>query len=1042
MAKVKFLIGFAILLTIASYIEAVSTPCDLRDTANGGVCVCTASYCDYLEDPTPEDEAAFSLVSSSKAGLRFETTKGLFNLFKKYYIFDYDQRLRTQAENKIVKTGERYSPPRTAHLEINRDAQYRNIVGFGGAFTGAVSYLVEKLPVELQDHLYRSFYSSEGIGWNLLRMSIGGSDFDLEPWAYNEQPENDAGLTNFTKLDPRDEKKVEQIQRLKTVTKLNDLKIKGAAWSPPKWMKSNNAWTGFGQLKREYYQTWADYHLKWLELMEKNGLPIWAISTGNEPMNGLFFMYFVKFMSLGWSPLNQAQWLSQHLGPTIRNSKYKDLVIFGNDDQRYTFPSWFQMMKIKHSKSLDYIDGLGVHWYWDEIFKPSLIDKTLEQMPDKILLVTESCIGDKPWHKSAPVLGSWERGEKYARAFLQNLQHGYNGWIDWNLLLDENGGPNYVDNTVDAPIIVDTNNPTEILKQPMFYTMGHFSKFIPEGSIRIDAIRSNVNIDSVAYLRPDGTISAVIFNSGAANVEVNVVDNCLTTPCDLQQTKYGFVCKCTTNYCDYLEEPALENENSWIAITSSKNGLRFHLTEGVFGLSDSKKIYDYREKQKGFDIDAVVLDSGRSLFQWYTNNIRLGFGGAITGTVAHILQNLQAPLQDHLYKSYFHKDGIAYNMLRTSIGGCDFDLEPWAYNEQPQNDRQLSNFTQLDVRDLLKLKIIERLKSVAVQNDIKIMAAAWSPPPWMKSNNNWTGYSSLKAEYYETWALYHLKFLELMLAKNITIWAISTGNEPLNGVIGWLFIHFMSLGWSPQNQAIYLNDYLGPALKKSKFKNVLIFGNDDQRYSYPKWFQAMNLTRPTSLNYLDGLAVHWYWDEIFGPELIDYTLKFLPNKLLFNTEACIGDKPWQTHGPELGSWERGEQYIRSLLQDFKHSFNGWLDWNLILDENGGPNYVNNTVDAPIIANTKNNAEFYKQPIFYAMGHFSKFIAENSKRIELKISAVQNTLDAVGFKRPDNKIVLIIFNSAAISQDIELNDSEQGTFNINIPARSIHTIIYT
>ena len=108
-------------------------------------------------------------------------------------------------------------------------------------------------------------------------------------------------------------------------------------------------------------------------------------------------------------------------------------------------------------------------------------------------------------------------------------------------------------------------------------------------------------------------------------------------------------------------------------------------------------------------------------------------------------------------RSYFHKDGIAYNLLRTSIGGCDFDLEPWAYNEQPSNDRYLSNFTQLDARDLLKLKLIQRLKSVAVQNDIKIMAAAWSPPPWMKSNNNWTGYSSLKPEYYKTWVLYHLK---------------------------------------------------------------------------------------------------------------------------------------------------------------------------------------------------------------------------------------------------------------------------------------------
>lgn len=115
-------------------------------------------------------------------------------------------------------------------------------------------------------------------------------------------------------------------------------------------------------------------------------------------------------------------------------------------------------MKLARSDSLDYLDALGVHWYWDEIFQPTLIDQTLAQMPDKILLITESCIGDKPWQKAGPVLGSWYRGEKYARDFLQNLQHGYNGWIDWNLILDENGGPNYVDNTVDAPFIIDTSS--------------------------------------------------------------------------------------------------------------------------------------------------------------------------------------------------------------------------------------------------------------------------------------------------------------------------------------------------------------------------------------------------------------------------------------------------------------------------------------------------------------------------------------------------------------------------------------------------------
>lgn len=93
-------------------------------------------------------------------------------------------------------------------------------------------------------------------------MSIGGCDFDLEPWAYNELPRNDKELSNFTALDPRDLQKIEQMKRLKTVAKLDNLKIMAAAWSAPTWMKSNERWTGFGTLRSEYYQTWANYHLK------------------------------------------------------------------------------------------------------------------------------------------------------------------------------------------------------------------------------------------------------------------------------------------------------------------------------------------------------------------------------------------------------------------------------------------------------------------------------------------------------------------------------------------------------------------------------------------------------------------------------------------------------------------------------------------------------------------------------------------------------------------------------------------------------------
>ncbi|XP_017490656.1 PREDICTED: putative glucosylceramidase 3, partial [Rhagoletis zephyria] len=239
--------------------------------------------------------------------------------------------------------------------------------------------------------------------------------------------------------------------------------------------------------------------------------------------------------------------------------------------------------------------------------------------------------------------------------------------------------------------------------------------------------------------------------------------------------------------------------------------------------------------------------------------------------------------------------------------------------------------------------------------------------------------------------------------------------------------------------AVWLNDFLGPTIRKSKFKDILIFGNDDQRYSFPAWFKDMNRTRLGVLDYLDGLAVHWYWDEMFAPTLIDLTAQLLPGKIVLNTESCIGDKPWQTHGPELGSWERGEMYASSFLHNLQHSYNGWIDWNIVLDEQGGPNYAENYVDAPVIVNATNRAEIYKQPIFYAMGHFSKFVPEGSVRIDAKILSA--SVEAVAFKRPDERIAVVLLNSGRIPMDVLLIDSVRGEIVINIPAQSWHTIVY-
>lgn len=113
---------------------------------------------------------------------------------------------------------------------------------------------------------------------------------------------------------------------------------------------------------------------------------------------------------------------------------------------------------------------------------------------------------------------------------------------------------------------------------------------------------------------------------------------------------------------------------------------------------------------------------------------------------------------------------------------------------------------------------------------------------------------------------------------------------------------------------------------------------------------------PGVLNYIDGLAVHWYWDVLFPASLLDQAHSKYPNKILLGTEASPGDKPWNFRGPVLGSWIRAEDYIQNILEDLNHWVSGWIDWNLVLDEQGGPNYVNNFMDASIIANVTSKCD--------------------------------------------------------------------------------------
>jgi glucosylceramidase len=131
-----------------------------------------------------------------------------------------------------------------------------------------------------------------------------------------------------------------------------------------------------------------------------------------------------------------------------------------------------------------------------------------------------------------------------------------------------------------------------------------------------------------------------------------------------------------------------------------------------------------------------------------------------------------------------------------------------------------------------------------------------------------------------------------------------------------------------------------------------------------------------------GIAVHWYMDFIVPPSALDITHEKFPDKWIFGSEACEGSIPLLPH-VLLGDFGRAESYAKFIIQDLNHWVTGWTDWNMALDENGGPNWANNLVDSAVIVNQTSD-EFYKQPMFYIMGHFSKFVLENSVRVEVDL----------------------------------------------------------
>jgi glucosylceramidase len=425
-----------------------------------------------------------------------------------------------------------------------------------------------------------------------------------------------------------------------------------------------------------------------------------------------------------------------------------------------------------------------------------------------------------------------------------------------------------------------------------------------------------------------------------------------------------------------------------------------------------------------------------------------GFGGSFTEASAYLLNELSAANRSKIINAYFGSDGAKYSLTRTHMNSCDFSLGQYSY-APVEGDTTLQHFTIEEDRE----DIIPMIKDAmaASEEGFKIISSPWTAPPWMKDNNEWTG-GKLLPEYYDTWALFFSKYLEAYKTEGIDIWSFTVENEPLGNDSNWESMHF-----SPEEMTAFVQNHLGPRLEADGHE-VKVLGYDQNREHLKEWVDEMYKNEATS-KYFDGTAIHWYAStfEVF-PEELQYAHEKAPNKYLIQTEACVdAEVPkwqddawyWSKEATDWGwDWAPEDQkhlhpkyvpvyrYARDIIGCLNNWVDGWVDWNMVLNRQGGPNWFENWCVAPVIVDPEQD-EVYFTPIYYTLAHFSKFIRPGATRIgfdnpdeELMVTAAKN---------PDGSIAVVILNQSESAKDIKLSLGEKSA-PVTISAQAIQTIV--
>jgi len=414
---------------------------------------------------------------------------------------DQSQKLTKQTGILSFSNGQNAYPT----ITINPSETFQSVEGFGFTLTGGSAELINSLNTSKKQELLQQLFgnSEDGIAINYLRISIGASDLDANTFSYNDIPadQTDTDLSEFT-LE-QDMKNL--IPLLKEILTINpEISIMGSPWSPPVWMKDNKNTIG-GSLLPEYYSVYAQYFVKYIQQMKAQGINIAAITPQNEPLHP------GNNPSLLMLANSQADFIGNHLGPAFEEANISTkIIIYDHNADRPDYP----INVLKNNIARPYIAGSAFHLYAGEI---SALSEVHNAYPNKDLYFTEQYTastgefsGDLKWHLKNVIIGSMRNWSRTA--------------LEWNLANDPSFNPHTQGGCTTCKGAITISGSSSYSENVGFYIIGHASKFVPAGSVRI---ASNIlgDLNNVAFKRPDGKNVLIVENDGNSSELFNIKYN-------------------------------------------------------------------------------------------------------------------------------------------------------------------------------------------------------------------------------------------------------------------------------------------------------------------------------------------------------------------------------------------------------------------------------------------------------------------------------------------------------------------------------------